>query len=142
MRKLRIALGILIADISGIIIASVPTILLLSFTDFSGSPASGLSLFAATLLLLISLSLFLFPFQLLLMIAQVLRSGLDKYGIFSVSIIGGLIGGSLFYFLIFSHFILHFSYFLIYLLLGVFLSILIQSIYLYIPQGWKIQPVE
>jgi hypothetical protein len=91
---------------------------------------------------LISLSLFLFPFQLLLIIAQVLRSGLDKYGIFSVSIIGGLIGGSLFYFLIFSHFILHWSYFLIYILLGVFLSILIQGIYLYIPQEWKIQPVE
>lgn len=142
MRKLRIVFGLLIADISGIIIASAPTILLLSFTDFSGSPASGLSLLTATLILLISLSLFLFPFQLLLLIAQMLRSGLDRYGIFSVSIIGGLTGGSLFYFVIFSHFILHWSYFLIYVLLGVFLSILIQSIYLYIPQEWKIKPVE
>lgn len=142
MKKLRIALGIIISDIGGILIASVPMIILLSFTNFTAGQVSVLTLVMISFGLLISLSLFLIPFQLIIIIAQILRTELNRYGILSVAIIGGFVGGSLFYLLVFSHFILNWVDLLDYLLLGVFQSLIIQSIYMYIPEGWKISPVE
>lgn len=142
MRKLRIALGIIISDIGGIVIIAVPLILILSFTNITIVQASGLTLFMVILVLLIALSLFIIPFQLVLIIAQVLRTELNKFGIFSVAIIGGLIGGGLLYFLIFSHLTLSWINFLDYALLGVLQSLIIHVIYEYIPADWKIQPVE
>jgi len=142
MRKLRIALGIIISDIGGIVIIAVPLIIILSFTNITIVQASGLTLFMVILVLLIALSLFIIPFQLVLIIAQVLRTELNKFGIFSVAIIGGLIGGGLLYFLIFSHLTLSWINFLDYALLGVLQSLIIHVIYEYIPADWKIQPVE
>jgi hypothetical protein len=142
MRKLRIALGIIISDIGGIVAVAVPLILILSFTNFTIGQVPGLTLLTVILILLIALSLFIIPFQLILIIAQVLRTELNKYGIFSIAIIGGLIGGGLLYFLIFSHLTLTWINFLDYALLGVIQSLIIHIIYHYIPADWKIQPVE
>lgn len=142
MRKLRVALGIIISDIGGIVVAAILMMILLYFTNFTIVQSSGLTLMLLTFVLLISLSLFLIPFQLILIFAQMLRTELNKYGIFSVAIAGGLIGGGLLYFLIFSHFNLNWISFLDYALLGVFQSLIIHSIYQYIPADWKIQPVE
>lgn len=142
MRNIRIILGILISDIAGIIIVSVPMIIFLSLTNFFAGSLSGLPLLAVSLFLLVSLSLFILPFQLILIIAQILRTELNKYGIFSVAILGGLIGGGLFYIIIFSHFSVSWLYLFIYTLFGVLQSLIIQSIYFYIPQEWKMRPVE
>ncbi len=142
MRKIRIILGIVIPDISGVLIASIPMVIFLSLSNFYSISVSGLPLLAVALSLLVSLSLFILPFQIILIIAQILRTELNKYGIFAVAIIGGLTGGGLFYLIIFSHFVINWSSLLIYTLFGVLLSLLTQWIYLYIPEDWKIQPVE
>ena len=142
MRKIRIILGILVPDIAGIVIASVPMVIFLSLTDFFAGPESGLPLLIIALILLISLSLFILPFQIILIIAHMLKLELNKYGIFAVAITGGLTGGGLFYLVIFSHFAVSWSNLFIYTLFGVLLSLLIQGIYFYIPEDWKIQQVE
>lgn len=142
MRKIRIILGIIISDIGGIVIASFPMVIFLSLTNYFTGPTPDFPLLVLAFILLISLSLFLFPFRLILIIAQIFKAELDKCGIFSVAIIGGLIGGSLFYFLVLSRFSLNWSDFLDYALLGVLQSIIAQIIYFYIPEHWKVQPVE
>ena len=142
MRKIRIILGLILPDLGGILIASFPMAVFLSLTNFIAGSSSDISPVMVAFILLISLSLFLFPFRLLLIFSRVLKIELDKYGIFSVAIIGGLIGGSLFYFLVLSHFTLNWTNFLDYALLGVFQSIIVQMIYYFMPEEWKIQPAE
>lgn len=142
MRKIRIILGIIISDLGGIVMASFPMVIFLSLTNYFTGLASDFPLLLIALILLFPLSLFLFPFRIILIIAQILKTDLDKCGIFSVAIIGGLIGGSLFYFLILARFSAHWSDFLNYALLGVLQSIIVQIIYFYIPEHWKVQPVE
>ena len=142
MKKLRIILGMVIPDIAGILIISIPMVIFLSLTNFFRGPVSGFPSFLVALILLLSLSLFIFPFRLFLLIAQKLKMEFDKYIIFSLAIIGGLIGGSLFYFLILYHFSLTWPDFLDYALLGAIQSLIVHIIYIYIPENWKIQPAE
>jgi hypothetical protein len=142
MRKIRIILGFVIPDIGGIIIASVPMAIFLSLTNFFAGSASSLHLLVLALILLISLSLFIFPFKLILIIAQMLKIELDKCGILSIAITGGLVGGSLFYFMILSHFSVNWSNFLDYALLGVLQSLVTHIIYIFIPGEWKVRPAE
>lgn len=142
MRKIRIILGIIISDIGGIAAASLPMVIFLSLTNYFTVTVPDMPLIALAIILLFSLSLFLFPFRLILIFARILKSEIDEYGIFSVAIIGGLIGGSIFYFLVLSRFTPDWSISLDYALLGVLQSIMVQTIYLYIPEHWKVQPVD
>ena len=142
MRKIRLVLGIILPDLGGIIIASFPMAVFLSLTNLITGSSSDLSPVMIAFILLISLSLFLFPTRLLIIFVHLLKIELDKYSVFSVAIIGGLIGGSFFYLLVLSHFTLNWTNFLDYVLLGVFQNIIVQSIYCFIPKEWKIQPAE
>ncbi len=141
MRKFRIALGFIISDLGGIAAASIPLAVFLSFTNFFVS-ASGIRPLMASFLLLILLSFFILPFRLMLIGAELLKIELDKYGRFSVAIIGGLTGGCLFYFLVFSRFSLDWLNMLDYALIGVIQSIIVQVIYNNIPKHWKVQTAE
>jgi hypothetical protein len=140
--KVRIILGFLIPDIAGVAIISFPAAMLLSFTNFFGRSVPDLPVLVIVFILLISLSLFLFPFRLILVIVRLLKIELDKCGIFSIAIVGGLMGGGLFYFLIFSHFSLNWSGSLNYALLGVLQSLVAHTIYLFLPEQWKVQAAE
>ena len=142
MRKIRVILGIILSDLGGAILNSIPMVLLLTLTNFFAGESSQLSPLAIALILLLSLSLFLIPFQILLVVVKLLNIELDKYGVISVAIIGGLIGGSLFYFLILSNFSLSWTNILNYALIGVIQSLLVQLIYGFIPEHWKVQPTE
>jgi uncharacterized membrane protein len=117
-------------------------VILLSLTNYFTVTVPDTPLISLAVILLFSLSLFIFPFRLILIFARILQTELDKYGIFSVAIIGGLTGGSIFYFLVLSRFTPDWSNFLDYALLGVLQSIMVQAIYLYIPEHWKVQPVD
>jgi hypothetical protein len=142
MKKFKILIGVILSDMGGIIFNTFPMIMLLSVTRFYTGGTPHYSILVVASVLLISLTLFLIPFRLMLMIIQMLNMNLNVYGIFSFAIIGGLTGGSLFHFLIISHFSLNYSNVLSYALLGVIHSIIGQFIYLYIPPNWKIQPFE
>jgi hypothetical protein len=142
MKKVRIIFGIILSDIGGILLNSIPMVLFLSLSNFFAGEASGLSPFAISLILLISLSLFLVPFQVILLAAKMLNIEIDKYGVISITILGGLLGGSLFYFLILSHFSLQWTNILNYALLGVVQSLIVQGIYSFIPEHWKFHPAE
>ncbi len=141
MRKFRIALGIIISDLCGIAAAFIPLVVFLSFTNFFVS-ASGIQPVMAVFLLLVLLSFFILPFRLMLIGAELLRIDLDKYGRLSVAIIGGLTGGCLFYFLVLSRFSLDWLNIFDYALIGVIQSIIVQVIYNFIPEHWKVQPAE
>ncbi|HKB87721.1 MAG TPA: hypothetical protein VKD08_16205 [Ignavibacteriaceae bacterium] len=141
MRKIKIALGFIIPDIGGIAAVSIPLALFLSFTNFFAD-TSGLTPLMIAFLLLILLSLFILPFRLMLIGADLLNIELDKYGIYSVAIIGGLTGGCLFYFIVLSRFSLEWVEMLDYALFGVIQSIIVQIIYNFIPVNWKLQPAE
>jgi hypothetical protein len=142
MNKAKIILGVVIPDIGGIILNAFPMILLLSLTNFFAGDTPDFPPLVVASVLLISLALFLIPFRLLLVATQLLKFELNEYGIFSVAIIGGLAGGSLFYFLILSRFYPNLSNVFVYALLGVIQSIIVQLIYRFIPDNWKIQPSE
>jgi hypothetical protein len=142
MRRIRILMGLIISDIGGIIINSIPMFLILSLTNFFAGETAGVHPLAIALILLVSLSLFLIPFQLMIIAFRMFNIILDKYGVFSLAISGGLIGGSLFYFLILSHFSLNWANILNYALLGVLQSIIVQFIYQFIPDHWKVQSFE
>ncbi len=141
MKKLKIALGIILPDLGGIAAAIIPLVVLLSFTNFFIS-TSGLQPLMAAFLLLVLLSLFILPFRLMLIGAELLKIELDKYGKFSISIIGGLTGGCLFYFLVLSRFSLNWIDMLDYALIGVIQSLIVQMIYNTIPEHWKLQIAE
>ncbi len=141
MRKLRIAFGFIISDLGGIAAASIPLAVILSFTNFFVS-TSGIQPLMAGFLLLILLSFFILPFRLMLVGAGLLNIELDKYGRLSLAIIGGLTGGCLFYFLVLSRFSLSWFNMLDYALIGVIQSIIVQVIYNFIPEHWKMQPAE
>ncbi len=141
MRKYRIALGFIISDLGGIAAASIPLVVLLSFTNFFVGN-SGIRPLMAAFLLLMLLSFFILPFRLMLVGAELLKIELDKYGRYSVAIIGGLTGGCLFYFLVLSRFSLEWLNMLDYALIGVIQSIIVQVIYNFIPAPWKVQPAD
>lgn len=141
MRKFRIALGIIISDLGGIVGASIPLVVFLSFTNFFVS-TSGVQPLMAAFLLLLLLSFFILPFRLMLIGAGLLKIELDKYGVFSVAIIGGLTAGCLFYFIVLSRFSLDWLNVLDYALIGVIQSIIVQVIYNLIPDHWKVQPAD
>ncbi len=142
MRKVKIILSVVIPDFGGIVINTIPMILFLSLTNFFAGETQGIPLLVVAAILLMSLALFLIPSRLILIIARMLNMNLDEYGTFSVAIIGGLIGGSLFYFLILSHFSLNWLNILDYALLGVIQSTIVQFIYQFIPDNWKVQAAE
>ncbi len=141
MKKFRIALGIIISDLGGIAAAFIPLVVFLSFTNFFVS-ASGIQPIMAAFLLLVLLSFFILPFRLMLIGAELLGIELDQYGRLSVAIIGGLTGGCLFYFLVLSRFSLNWFNIFDYALIGVMQSIVVQVIYNFIPEAWKVQPAE
>lgn len=141
MKKLRIALGFIVSDLGGIAAASVPLVVFLSFTNFFVD-TSGIQPVMAIFLILVLLSFFILPFRLLLIGVEMLRIELDKYGRFSMVIIGGLTAGSLFYFLVLSRLSLDWLNIFDYALIGVMQSIIVQVIYNIIPQSWKVQPAE
>lgn len=141
MRKFRIALGLIISDLGGAAAASIPLAVLLSFTNFFVS-TSGIEPIMTALLLLVLLSFFILPFRLMLIGAELLKIELDKYGRFSVAIIGGLTGGCLFYFLVLSRFSLNWLNIFDYALIGVVQSIIVQIIYNFVPEQWKVQPAD
>lgn len=140
MRKVKLILSVVIPDFGGIIFNTIPMALFLSLTNFITRGSHGFSPLLVTVVLLMSLALFLIPFRVVLIIAQLLNMNLNDCGVFSVVIIGGLAGGSLFYFLILSHFSLNWLNLLDYSLLGVFQSLVVQIIYQFIPDNWKVQP--
>ncbi len=141
MRKLRIALGIIISDLGGIAFASIPLVIFLSFSNFFVS-TSGIKPLMAAFLLLVLLSFFILPFRFMLIGAELLKIELDKYGRLSVAIIGGLTGGCLFYFIVLSRFSLDWFNIFDYALIGVIQSVFVQLIYNYVPEHWKMQPAE
>ncbi len=142
MRKFKILVGVVISDIGGIIFNTFPMILLVSVTRLYAGGSPNYHILVITSVLLIALTLFLIPFRIMLMVIQLLSTNLNVCGIFSFAIIGGLVGGSMFYLMIIHQFAVNFSYILSYALLGVIHSLIGQFIYLYIPDNWKLHPSE
>lgn len=141
MRKGKILLSVVIPEIGGILFNLIPTVLLLSLTNFLVSDVQYSPVFIAAVLL-ISLALLLVPFRLILIFLQLFKINIDECGAFSIAIIGGLTAGSLFYFLIPSHFSTSWTYLPDYALLGVIQSIIAQIIFRFIPDDWKMRLEE
>lgn len=114
----------------------LPMFLFLSITDFFRMETQFSAILMAGILL-ISLGLLLIPFRLIIILVHLFKLNIDVYGDWSITIIGGLTGGSIFYLLIPSHFSITLINLPDYALLGVIQSVIAQTIFKYIPEEWQ-----
>ncbi len=141
MKAIRLLLCIFIPDIGGIIFNIIPMFLFLSITDFFRRETQ-YSVILIAAILLISLGLLLIPFRLIIIFVHLFKLNIDVYGVWSIAIIGGLIGGSFYYLLIPSHFSINWINLPDFALLGVIQSVIAQTIFNYIPEEWQLRLEE